>query len=158
MKLQPSLLVLMLVIIATLVACTSDKARREGELAKLAGDLPGQYESPDRRGAALAILPVHAGMIGDRVFYMERQGGDGAQSQYMLSLELVDGKEIVQHAFVFKDAPRWRNALQTPELFKSLVPQDLRLTSRCVVTLSETADALDFACGGVNETLQRTVE
>ena len=146
------------VVLLTTAACTSDKARREGELAKLAGDLPGQYESTDKMGGMLAILPVHAGMIGDRVFYLERRGGDGAQSQYMLSVELVDGKQIVQHAFVFKDAPRWRNALQTPELFKSLVPQDLRLTSRCNVTLTEAADAIDYACGGIDERLQRIIE
>lgn len=138
--------------------CTSDKARRESELAKLAGDLVGQYESADRRGAALAILPVHAGMIGDRVFYLERRSGDGEQSQHMLTIELVDGKEIVQHAFVFKDAPRWRNALQTPELLKSLVPQDLRLIARCEVKLTESGDALEYSCGGITETLQRVTE
>ncbi|HPF25825.1 MAG TPA: CpcT/CpeT family chromophore lyase [Steroidobacteraceae bacterium] len=151
-------LIAALLVVGTLVACTSDKARREGELAKLASDITGQYESADKRGGALVILPVHAGMIGDRVFYLERRGGDGEQSQYMLSLELVDGKEIMQHAFVFKDAPRWRNALQAPELLKSLVPQDLRLTSRCSVTLTAAGDELDYACGGVSERLQRVVE
>ena len=39
--------------------CTSDKARRESELAKLAGDLVGQYESADRRGAALVGVGRH---------------------------------------------------------------------------------------------------
>ena len=68
---RTAVLLLISVILLTTAACTSDKARREGELAKLAGDLPGQYESTDKMGGMLAILPVHAGMIGDRVFYLE---------------------------------------------------------------------------------------
>jgi hypothetical protein len=125
--------------------CASEKAAREAELATLATELPGEYvsEAPDRPGK-LSILPIRAGLIGKQLLYLEwADGAGGAPERRILSLEINSEKKLVQRASDFVDPPRWRAGLQQPELFLSLVPEDLRAAGRCNLRLrrSERANA-----------------
>jgi hypothetical protein len=137
--------------------CASEKAAREAELATLAADLPGEYvsEAPDRPGK-LSILPIRAGLIGKQLLYLEwADGVGGAPQRRILALEINSEKQLVQRVSDFVDPPRWRAALQQPELFLSLVPEDLRAAGRCKLELTESATRLMYACGAVNVPMRR---
>jgi hypothetical protein len=139
-----------------LAGCASEKAAREAELAELVADLPGRYVSASaEQPGMLTVLPVRAGLIGERLFYLEWSANGGAAERRLVSIEIVDKKQIVQRGFEFVDPPRWRAALQSPELFLALVPEDLRSIGRCNLKLTEKATALDYACGGANIPLRR---
>jgi hypothetical protein len=144
-----------LVLVAS--GCASEKAAREAELATLAADLPGEYvsEAPDRPGK-LSILPIRAGLIGKQLLYLEWADGVGGKPERrILALEVNSEKKLVQRASDFVDPPRWRAALQQPELFLSLVPEDLRAAGRCNLELTESATRLTYACGAVSVPMRR---
>jgi hypothetical protein len=73
----------------------------------------------------------------------------------LLSLEIVNKKEIVQRVFDFADPPRWREALRQPELLQALVPEDLVAAGRCKLALTDNAGKLDYTCGADSIPMRR---
>jgi hypothetical protein len=142
---------------ACVAGCASEKAARELQLADLQRDLPGVYraEAADST-ASLTIVPVRARFVGESVFYFEWLASDSSAAETgLLSLEAVEGADVIPRRFEFVDPPRWREALASPELFLALVPHDVRGTGRCELKFEEAAARLQYACGNTKLPLRR---
>jgi hypothetical protein len=127
---------------ALVTACGGAQAQRQGELASLAAMLPGTYDNRDQAAASgadmaalrLAIVPVEAPMVGDHLYYLQEMAADDPRrvtAQIMLSLEITPEGEIVQGVYQLSEPGRWRDGHDRPDLFRSLLPQDLRLADGC---------------------------
>jgi hypothetical protein len=132
---------------AVLVAgCTSQTKLREAELDQLAMWLPGVYDNheqieSERRQARivhesvrLAVTPVYAPMLSDAVFYWHETAGDDRRrvlAQRIISFVATKDGRIVESTWTFADAVRWREGESDPDLFKSMIAQDLRPLAGC---------------------------
>lgn len=126
-----------------LVACGGVPAKRQAELAQLSAMLPGTYDntlqaSSEGQAAVpalrLAIVPVYAPLVGRDIFYVQEMAADDARrvtAQRLVSLEVTPDGKLVQGLFAFGEPARWRDGHEKPDLFKSLLPQDLRLLEGC---------------------------
>lgn len=127
--------------LCALAACTSQQDLRKAELAELAAWLPGRYDNTAqvaqntevREPLAITIVPVYAPFLSDHVFYAEETAaGDPRRifSQRLWAFEAADDT-IVQGAYSLTDPARWRSGYAAPDLFKSLMPQDVKAASGC---------------------------
>lgn len=108
--------------------------------------LPGHYDNlaqaqadvrhgiqPPHEALALDIVPIDAPMIGDDVFYVQECAADDPRrvtGQKVIMFGVVK-KEIVQTDFALAEPHRWRNGQLNPDLFKSLMTQDVRSSKGC---------------------------
>jgi hypothetical protein len=87
--------------------------------------LPGRFES---ERAELTIVPVYAPRAGAHVFYL-RVGAfealDEALSQSLLAATPGRRSRCMLQAWRLLEPRRWRDGHLSPDLFKSLVPDDL---------------------------------
>lgn len=142
---------LALAVLALLGACSNTSNLRKAELSELATWLPGTYLNGQR---ALAFVPIYAPFISDNVFFTEEwstQGSRSVMSQRVVAFEVVD-KQIVQASYAFAEPGRWRAGLQHPDLFKSLMEQDLKVQAGCEMLWVKDADADKFV--GANDRKQ----
>lgn len=119
-----------LLCVALLAACSSAQDLRKAELAELATWLPGSYEQGT---ADIVFMPIYAPFLSDNVFFTEEAAsGNGRRVlvQRILAFDVID-KHIVQASYQLTEPDRWRAGLQHPDLFKSLMEQDLRLQAGC---------------------------
>lgn len=119
-----------LALLALLTACSNTSDLRKAELDELTSWLPGTYDSGN---VEIAFVPIYAPFLSENVFFAEEslaQGGGRVVSQRVLAFEVID-KQIVQASYVLADPARWRAGLQHPDLFKSLMEQDLKVQSGC---------------------------
>ncbi len=133
------------------VACTSQTERSDALLRQVAGLLPGSYDNlaqaraPGGAHAALRLMvaPVSAPMVGDHVFYVQEMAADDvrrvlAQSLYVLDMP-ADGTAPVISQLDFTEPLRWRDGHLRRELFRGLLPQDLRLRAGCEIVFEAAA-------------------
>jgi hypothetical protein len=113
---------------------------KEGELDLIANWFAGVYDTAPANGAAgdghvLIIARVSSPMISWHVFYAEERDSSGAViAQQFLSFELAgDKKSIVETSFSFKEPRRWQGALERPDIFKSMISDDLLPASGCEI-------------------------
>lgn len=125
-----------------LASCASGPKSDDVFLGELLGALSGSYDnlaqsraSPDHAPLKLMIAPVQAPLVGDHVFYVQEIAADDprrvlAQSLYLVSP--VAGKKLaVLTQADFAEPRRWRDGQLKRELFRSLLPQDLRPRPGC---------------------------
>lgn len=136
-------LLMLMLLAATLAGCGGVPAKRQAELAELGRLLPGTYDntlqaSSEGQAAVpalrLAIVPIYAPLVGRDIFYVQEMAADDARrvlAQRLMSLEITPDGKLLQGAFVFNEPARWRDGHEKPDLFKSLLPQDLRLLGGC---------------------------
>jgi hypothetical protein len=132
-------------ILPLLAGWTSSMELRRAELAQLAEWLPGRYDNVDQsqadrvRGAAehealaVAIVPIYAPALGERVFYsQEMAAGDERRvlGQRILAFEATK-KGVVMRVYALDEPARWRDGHLDPDLFKSLMPQDVKPLTGC---------------------------
>jgi hypothetical protein len=131
--------------LVVLAACGGTPARRDAELAELARLLPGDYDnreqasSPD--GADLpalrvAIVPIYAPLVGRNIFYLQEMAADDSRrvtAQRVLSLEVTPKGRLLEGLYSLNEPQRWRDGHEKLDLFKSLLPQDLKLASGCEI-------------------------
>ena len=126
-----------------LSACATPGEQREADMAVLEALLPGHYDAAN--GMSLSIQRANAPFLGFHVFYIrERAAGAGERilRQELWSLSVV-GKDIVQTIWVFKEPQRWNELASTPELFRIMLPADVKPRSGCEFTWKK--DALHFS-------------
>jgi hypothetical protein len=131
-----------------LAACGGAQAQRQGELAELGRLLPGVYDNLEQvggRGAdqdtslpalRVAIVPIYAPLVGKDIFYLQEMAADDPRrvtAQRILSLEVTVKGELLQGLFALAEPNRWRDGHERIDLFKSLLPNDLRLAEGCDV-------------------------
>lgn len=122
--------------------------RRQEALRQLADALPGHYDTraqpdvdravgiPPREPLVLEIVPIHAPLLGEHVFYEQEMSASNAlrvTGQRIVSLALDRKGRIVQRAFQLREPLRWRDGHQKPDLFKSLMPQDVTPVAGCEI-------------------------
>lgn len=131
-----------------LAACANQGKVRERELSQMGDWLPGEYDNSDQvdedlKAAAgaphpsleMSIVPVFAPFIGDLVVYAEMT--DTGSGRRVVSQKLYrfdksdDEKLIMQRVYDFKEPQRWTRGLTNPEIFRSLVLDDMTATSAC---------------------------
>src|SRR5690606_15489326 len=117
--------------------CASQPKRENVFIAELAAMLAGSYDNlaQSRAGGGhaalrLVIAPVRAPLVGDHVFYVQETAADDERrvlAQRLYVLRPVEGAERAVLAQAdFAETSRWRDGHRNRDLFKSLLPQDLR--------------------------------
>jgi len=126
-----------------LAACGGTPAKRTAELAQLAKLLPGEYDNRDQlrsaEGAELpplrvVIVPIYAPLVGKDIFYLQEMAADDSRrvtAQRVLSLEVTPKGRLLEGLYGLNEPSRWRDGHEHADVFKSLLPQDLRLASGC---------------------------
>lgn len=87
--------------------------------------LPGRFES---ESAELIVVPVYAPRAGAHVFYLRLSALDAqdeALSQMLFGATVGRRSRCVLQQWRLVEPRRWRDAHLSPDLFKSLVPDDL---------------------------------
>jgi len=165
-----------LLALALLAACaTTKKQESEQVLHELLGLLPGSYDNlaqTRQPGATqvplrLMIVPVEAPLVSDHVFYVQEMAADDprrvlAQRLYIVE-ESAEPEKPVMAQFDFAEPARWRDGQNKREIFRGLLPQDLRPRTGCGMTFTKTdegftaegdASKCKVAAAGTGETLR----
>ncbi len=128
--------------------CANNKAAREEDLGRIAEWLPGAYDNRAQvdsdlahsvadvhEPVALNIVAVEANIIGKQTYYVQQSDAMSPQrvlSQQLYSFEKTsDDMAIAQTIYNFKEPDRWVRGHDRPDIFKSIVPDDLSTTSGC---------------------------
>jgi len=145
-------------------ACAGHAKKRELELGKIGEWLPGQYDTSAQVDADLNsgavevhpamqinLVPVWARFVGDQVLYVEQadtRSGRRIVLQQLYSFEKSsDEKTIIQHVYDFKEPQRWSAGDSDPEIFKSLVPDDLKGNAPCDLVWTLEGDIFKGTAG-----------
>ncbi|HZO22246.1 MAG TPA: chromophore lyase CpcT/CpeT [Steroidobacteraceae bacterium] len=135
-----------------LLACLSVAAwgnkgpKPEEELQELLQWFPGHYDNnaqyqadvrqnvqPPHDALAVDIVPIDAPMIGDHVFYLQESAADDPRrvtAQRIIVFGVVK-KDIVETIWSLAEPRRWRDGQRNPDLFKSLMTQDVHSSKGC---------------------------
>ena len=126
--------------------CASQTKLRQSELEELVSMLPGTWDNvaqaqEERRTGrepleelVLAIVPIYAPWLGGHVFYLQEMAADDPRrviDQRLLAFAVDREERIVQSPWTLEDRMRWRDGHLDPDLFKSLLPQDVRSMPGC---------------------------
>jgi hypothetical protein len=141
-----------------LTACAAQPKRDEVFLAELALVLAGSYDNlaQSRTGGGhsalrLVIAPVQVPLLGERVFYVQEMAADDPRrvfSQRLFVLQPVEGSErAVLSQADFAETSRWRDGHLNRDLFKSLLPQDVRVRGGCDLLIQRSATGFTGAGG-----------
>ena len=165
-----------MLLVVLVAACASQPKRDEVFLAELAMVLPGSYDniaqarsSPGHAALRLVVAPVQAALLGKHVYFVQEMAADDAQrvmSQRLFILQPVEGAEralLLQADFA--EPMRWRDGHLRRDLFKSLLPEDLRPRVGCDVVFTRAdggftgagRDTCRISAPGTGETLRDAV-
>jgi len=161
------------VALLALAACASQPKRDEVFIAELAAVLPGSYDNIAQARAGgghaslrMMIAPVQANQLGPHVYYVQETAADDARrvlSQRLFILTPVEGAErAVLLQSDFAEPMRWRDGHLRRDLFKSLLPDDLRPRVGCDLAFTRSPrgfsaagrDACRISAPGNGETLR----
>ncbi len=146
-------------VLALLGACADQTKRLESELTQLLAWLPGSYEgsaAPDaQRGRepagqriALVILKVYTPRLGHHVLYAQESAADDPRrvmSERMLSFTVDEKRGIVETLYTFAEPLRWRDGQEHPELFTSVVVEDVRSVPGCELVWTRAGERFTAA-------------
>ena len=141
---------------ALLAGCAQQHKVAELQLAQLVAMISGSYENiaqarADGAGDAqaggarealrLVIVPVYAPMIGDHVFYSQEMAAQDPRrvtAQRLMAFDLAPDDTLLQLSIALNEPARWRDGHLNPDLFKSLLPQDVKTLPGCELTWTKT--------------------
>ncbi len=139
--------------------CADQARHREVELQELVGMFAGQYDNiaqvrqlnaqgnGEREALVMLIVPVHAPLIGDNVFLVQESAANDPRrliSQQLASLQVAAGEPVlVETQLALTEPGRWREAGRNPDVFKSLLPQDVKLMGGYEITWRKVAGGFD---------------
>jgi hypothetical protein len=128
-------------------ACADEARKRESELTQLLEWLPGSYESSGQGAAgpgsqvlrgpqriALVIVRVYTPRLGRHVLYAQESAADDPRrvmSERLFAFGVDEKRGIVENVYTFAEPLRWRNGHEHPELFTSVVAEDVRTVPGC---------------------------
>jgi hypothetical protein len=142
------------VLTLALAACANTPEAADARLGEAVQGLPGIY---DRQGAGdeakvLVILPIFVPSLTGYRFYVQEmvaQDPKRVTAQRVLSFDPGGKGKFVQTLWSLSDPARWRSGPTNPELFKSMVRDDVKAVGRAEVTTEQlTAPQLAFDAGG----------
>jgi hypothetical protein len=122
---------LLLCALAALGGCATKADLRQSELTDLSLVLPGLYNNPKQ---VLLILNVFSPLLKGNILYVrESDAADSRRvySERIWSLDVSGSGHIVATLYAFDQPERWRDGAENPELFRSLLQQDLRPLPGC---------------------------
>ena len=131
---------------ALLAGCANQKEKADVEVKALVALLPGSYDNLAQSRAAdgehpalrLMVTPVQAPLVGDHVFYIQEFAADDARRVLAQRLYVVDapadGESPIMAQMDFAEPNRWRDGHLNRDLFRGLMPQDLRPRAGCGMT------------------------
>ena len=125
--------------LAALSACTTKSDLRKSEMADLSLVLPGVYSNPKQ---VLLILNVFAPFLTGNVLYVRESDAVDTRriySEHIWNLDVSGSAHIVATVYAFEQPDRWREGADNPELFRSLLQQDLRPLPGCELIWEKTA-------------------
>jgi len=142
-----------LCVLVTPVASGAQSARRAAQgMAELQSLLAGSFEATGdaaRVPVQRVILPIRAGFIGDVVFHVQESVyGDARRilTQQLWLLEALPGSALwVTSPIVFNEPLRWRDGARSPEVFRSILPQDVKALAGCEVAWRKVTGGFDGA-------------
>lgn len=158
-----------------LAGCAVPPKRGELEMAEFTALLPGSYDNlaqsrlPGGEHAPLKLLiaPVDAPVIGDHVYYVQETAADDPRRVFAQRLfTVVESNDPLHPMLVtydLREPGRWRDAHLRRELFRGLLPEDIRLRSGCEMrversdegfTLKNDPKACRVPARGTGETLR----
>ena len=127
--------------LALLAGCADQEKLRETELTQLLLTLPGTYDNnaqadrdaqsgtrPAHERITLVVTRVYVPRIGHHVQYLQETAANDplrVMSERMSSFAVDEKRGIVQTLYTFVDPVRWREGLQTPEMFTGVVQDDV---------------------------------
>lgn len=138
---------------------TPPSGKADAQLLQLESWLLGHYDNraqvaADRKhggyvhpAVSAVIVRVDSLMVGEHVFYMQISDADipaHLTEQFIISFEVVKNR-IVEAVWTFSEPARWKNGADTPELFSSLQPADLKLLAGCSLEWQKTDDGFTAA-------------
>jgi hypothetical protein len=134
---NPALLALLL-----LAGCASGPKPEDVFVGELAAMLSGSYDNlaQSRAGQGhvalrLVIAPVRAPLVGDHVFYVQEMAAYDPRRVQAQRLYVLHPAEKGERALLaqadFAEISRWRDGHLNRDLFKSMLPQDLRPRPGC---------------------------
>jgi hypothetical protein len=85
------------------------------------------------------IAPVSAPLVGEHVFYAQEMAADDPRrvfSQRLLVLQATPGGRPMLGLADFTESLRWRDGHLNRDLFKSLLPNDIRARPGCELTFA----------------------
>jgi hypothetical protein len=130
---------LLLCALASLSGCATKADQRKAELDELSVVLPGLYANPKQ---VLLILNVFAPMLSGNMLYVRESDAVDSRrvfSERMWQLDVSGSGHLVAAVYAFDQPDRWRDAAENPELFRSLLQQDLRPLPGCELVWEKTA-------------------
>ncbi len=114
----------------------------EADLTLMLTMLPGRYDNgaqaeadarsgmhPAHEAVALVIIHVYTPRLGHYVYYAQESAADDPRrvlSQKMYSFQLDEKRGVVETAYEFVDPVRWRDGLQSKELFTAVQSEDVQ--------------------------------
>jgi hypothetical protein len=147
--------------VAALTACADQEKKREAELTELLNWLPGGYDNaeqansdaqagvrPPHAHVALAILKVYTPRLGHHVLYAQESAPDDARrimSERLFSFSVDDKRGIVESVYTFAEPLRWRDGLEHPELFTSVVVDDVLSVPGCELLWKKAGERFSAA-------------
>ena len=123
----------------TLAACASQEEVQQGEVKNLAVLLPGVYSNPKQ---VLVIMNIFAPMMSGNLLYVRETAADDARrviSERVWSLDVNANNHIIATVYAFAEPDRWRNGPEDPELFRSMMQDDVRQLAGCELIWEKTA-------------------
>ena len=155
-RLRPQAILLLLTAAAALCGCAEQHKLAEQQLNQLVTLLPGSYDNiaqarADGEGTAqpggtrealrLVIVPVYAPIIGDHVFYVQEMAAQDQRrvtAQRLMAFDLSPDDVLVQLSIALNEPARWRDGHLNPELFKGLLPNDVKTLTGCDLVWTKT--------------------
>jgi CpeT/CpcT family (DUF1001) len=124
---------------AMLAACTSQEELRQAEVRDLALLLPGVYSNSTQ---VLVIMNIFAPMMSGNLLFVRETAADDARrviSERVWSLDVNANNHVVATVYTLGQPDRWRNGVEDPELFRSMMQQDVRQVAGCELIWEKTA-------------------
>ncbi len=110
--------------------CANKREAAEARVGPAVQRLPGVY---DGKGSVLVIVPIYAPSLSDHSFYLQEMNANDPRqiaSQRIVSFHPGSGRKLIQSAWAFVEPARWRDGHVKPDLFKSMVKDDVRIGAR----------------------------
>jgi hypothetical protein len=130
---------LLLAALLPLGGCATKADLAQSQLTDLALVLPGLYGNPKQ---VLLILNVFSPLLKGNVMYVrESDAADSRRvySERIWNLDVSGSGHIVATLYAFDQPERWHDGAENPELFRSLMEQDLRPLPGCELIWEKTA-------------------
>jgi hypothetical protein len=142
-----------------LAGCASGPKPEDVFVGELAAMLAGSYDNlaQSRAGQGhvalrLVIAPVRAPLVGDHVFYVQEMAADDPRRVQAQRLYVLHPAEKGERALVaqadFAEISRWRDGHLNRDLFKSMLPQDLRPRPGCDLLVTRQGKGFTATGGG----------